>query len=254
MKARVTLAVFCISMSFWGCKPGDALVSRVVFTPSENLETVRLAIEFGSKIKSDFGGAYALKNYGTAFVNPYSLGKPFQVGLELNTGIVDDQDFIELAPTAVLPNGLPIGVDHPLVEVRASKPIHDKFDLSTYVDVLRTQWLGVAALFTFIDAQYFPPGLSISQVFLRDDQGQPAVIGSVFGPTLKGDGTIARAGGIALFGNIRQLIALYLRTGKPVELKPIPGTLMFFGPEAASYSGDWTSLRALERGLIFGLN
>ena len=61
-------------------------------------------------------------------------------------------------------------------------------------------------MFGFLSDAYFPAGLSISQSFLNNSQGAPAILASVFGPTLNMDGTLLRSGGIALFANVRQLI------------------------------------------------
>src|SRR5262249_7527647 len=121
--------------------------------------------------------------------------------------------------------GLPIGVAYALAEIRGHNPISSKFDLYGYVDVLHTSWLGVAAMLSFIDPKYFPPGLSVSQVFIRDDQGNPGIIRSVFGPNLNKDGTIARAGGIALFANVRQLIS-QIHHGKEQVFYPEAGVYL----------------------------
>ena len=61
----------------------------------------------------------------------------------------------------------------------------------------------------------------------RDEQGNPSVVGSIFGPKLNEDGSIDKAGGFALFANVRQLMdSGLLRGGKPVDLYPVmPGTL-----------------------------
>lgn len=189
-----------------GCKEQNKIIEKVTFKPSENLEVVRVSLVFTPRIQSDLAGGFAVKHYGYLFINPYTASQRFEIGFDLNTAIVNEQDYVHLSPTTVLPNGMPIGLPHAVVEVRSPEPISPKFDLYAYVDVLHLEWLGVAAMFSFVNDQYFPPGLSVNQAFLQDDQGRPGVIASVFGPTVASDGTLVRSGGIALFANVKRLI------------------------------------------------
>ena len=177
------------------------------------------------------------------------------MGFSLNTSIINDQDFVSLTPTEVLPNGMPIGLDYALAEVRSPSPINSKFDLFGYVDVLHGAWLGTAAIFSFLDDQYFPNGLSISQVFLRDDQGAPGVIATVFGPSANSDGSVKRAGGIALFANVKQLIDNQVvgPGARKVILRSEPRPYVA-GPRAPEYQGQYKKLRKLELNLVQALN
>jgi hypothetical protein len=255
LKAKVfTAAAVGLMLFSVGCKNENRLIDRVTFKPSDNLEVVRVSLVFTPNVKSDLAGALALKEYGYLFVNPYTPDQPFEVGFDLNTSIVNDQDYVRLTPTDVLPNGVPIGIGHTIVEVRGANPIHPKFDLFGYVDVLRTSWLGIAAMFGFLDDKFFPSGLTITQVFKRDDQGRPRILASVFGPTLNEDGSLRRAGGIALFVNVRGLITGgAFETGKELtfQAEPIP---YLSGPSAELYEGKFGALRRIETNLIRGLN
>jgi hypothetical protein len=237
------------------CKGNNALIEKVTFKPSENLEVVRVSLVFSSRIQSDLAGGFSLKDYGYLFVNPYTPSQPFEIGFDLNTSIVNDQDYVKLSPTEVLPNGIPIGLPNAVVEVRAPSPISSKFDLFGYVDVLRLNWLGVSAMFGFLDDKYFPAGLSLSQAFLRNNEGRPGVIGSVFGPTVAGDGTLIRNGGIALFANVRQLISQIggSRPGETLEFYA-DGTVEVSGQGADAIRNQPERLREIQENLIRGFS
>ena len=239
-----------------GCKGNNALIEKVTFKPSDNLEVVRVSLVFTSRIQSDLAGGFSLKDYGYLFVNPYTPSQPFEIGFDLNTSIVNDQDYVKLSPTEVLPNGIPIGLPNAVVEVRAASPISPKFDLYGYVDVLKLNWIGVAAMFGFLDDKYFPAGLSLSQAFMRDNQGRPGIIGSVFGPTVGNDGTLIRNGGIALFANVRQLISQIgggIPAGETFEFYS-DGTVEVSGQGADALRANPARLRAIQNRLIEGFS
>jgi hypothetical protein len=238
-----------------GCRKGDFnLVDHIVFEPSNNLETVKVSLVFTQNITTNLAAGFLIKDYGLLFINPHTQTSPFEIGFALNTNIVNDQDYIKLTPTEVLPNGIPIGIDYALAEVRSPTPINPKFDIYGYVDVLHQAWLGAAAIFGFIDNQNFPDGLSISQVFLRDTQGRPGVIASVFGPSTSADGSVKRAGGIALFANVKQLLAgQRLKPGYKLILRPELNPYLG-GPRAVEYERDYRELRRLELNLVRGFN
>ncbi len=235
-----------------GCKYKSSIVEKATFQVSENLETVRVSLIFTSKVQSDLAGGFTLKDYGYLFINPYTQAQPFEIGFNLNTSIVNDQDYISLTPTMVLPNGVPIGIPYGLVEIRSPNPISPKFDIFGYLDVLHANWVGVAAMFGFLNNEYFPEGLTVSQAFLPSSTGQAGIIASVYGPTLKPDGTMQRAGGIAVFANIRQLIQ-HSTPGKEVTVKPI-STIYLQGPKASEYQDNGLKLNELQNNLIKGMN
>ncbi|MBI3558584.1 MAG: hypothetical protein HY074_20125 [Deltaproteobacteria bacterium] len=254
MKKSV-LATLGIALVFAsGCNSQNRIIDHVNFTPSENLEVVRVSVAFTGKIQSDLAGGFPLKGYGYIFVNPFTPAQPFEVGFDLDTSIVNDQDYIRLQPTTVLPNGVPIGIDRALVEVHGAKPISDKFDLYAYLDVLKAEWLGVASIFSFLTDKYFPVGLSVNEVLLRDKEQNPAIIGSVFGPALNSDGTLARAGGVALFANVRKLIEEHtLKAGVTTTFYP-EKQVTVSGPNATRYRGNAKALEQLQRNFVSGLN
>ncbi len=207
------VGLVAVAVGLVGCKEQNKIIEKVTFKPSENLEVVRISLVFTPRIQSDLAGGFAIKHYGYLFINPYTASQRFEIGFDLNTAIVNEQDYLHLSPTTVLPNGMPIGLPHAVVEIRSPDPISPKFDLYGYVDVLHQEWLGIATMFGFVNDQYFPPGLSVNQAFLQDDQGRPGVIASVFGPTVAGDGSLVRNGGIALFANVKRLIDQLGREG-----------------------------------------
>lgn len=238
-----------------GCRGGFKLIDSVVFEPSATLESVKVSLLFTQRIQTNLSGAFTVGEYGYIFVNPYTPTAPFEVGFALDTDIVNNQDYAQIDPTEVFPNGVPMGIGHPLVQIKSPNPVSSKFDLYGYVDVLEKDWLGSAAIFNFINDQYFPNGLTISQVFARDDEGNPGVIASVFGPTFGGSGQVARAGGIALLANVRQLLdeGKLGSPGHPVryyaEKFPIVS-----GPRAAEFQGRYKKLRAVESNLVRAFN
>lgn len=238
-----------------GCNVNLNLIDHVVFTPSSNLETVTVGLVFTNTIQTTLSGSYEIGDYGYLFVDPYTPAAPFELGFTLNTNIVNDQNYVKLTPTEVLPNGLPIGLTYALVQIQDEHPISSAFDLYGYVDVLHQSWLGAAAMFSFINNQYFPNGLSISEVFLRDSAGNPGVIASVFGPVVNASGTMTQAGGIALFANVKQLITegVTSPSAKPLILRPEAMPILA-GPRAAEYNGQYTKLRGLESNLVRAFN
>jgi hypothetical protein len=232
-----------------GCRQ-QQLIEKINVKPTDDLKIIRVSLVFGQSVKSDFGGRFALKHYGELFVQPYAPPQPFEAGFDMNFEVFNEQDYVQLTPTSYLPNGVPIGLPHPLVEIRGVNPISDKFDLHGYVDILNKSWLGVAAMFSFLSDQYFPPGLSISQVFLRDDAGNPGVLASVFGPTVNGDGSLKRAGGIALFANVRQLVSQLGCEGGTLY----PETKAYVNGYQASRYRNTNKLLKIERQVVRGFN
>ena len=188
-----------------GCK--NDLIESVKLKPSNDLSSVRVTLVFTDKVKLKLDRDVPLKDYGTLFVSPYSPEQHFELGLELDAkNIFYDTDYIHLEPTTNLPNGVPLGMGYPLVEIRAPESITDNFDMYGYVDVTQYSWLGTAAMFKFIDGETFPRDLAINQVCAKDKEGKATIIASVFGPTMNADGSIKTFGGIALLANVRKLI------------------------------------------------
>jgi len=248
------LGVLAVLTVTAGCKKdSQQLIERVNFSISENLETVHVSLLFKNNVQTNIGGAFDLKDYGTLFINPFTSAKPFEIGMDLNVGVLVDPDYAQITPTDTLPNGIPLGLGYSLAEIRSPDPISESFDLYGYVDVTQGRWLGVAAMFKFIDDKSFPQGLTISQGFEPNAEGKPAVIASVFGPTLDGTGAIKRNGGIALLANVRQLI------DKARETPAHGGTLypelgvVLSGPAAKKYRKP-AKLNKLQRNLIRSFN
>ena len=208
IRSQVATAMVVLSstLGLTACEWQNSIIKQVVFQPSENLETVRVSLQFTDKVQMDLYASFAIMDYGYLFLNAFTPTQPFEIGFDLNTDIVNEQDFLNIDPTTVLPNGLPIGLDFAIVQISGGQPISDKFDLYGYVDGYSQSLLGGATLFSFISTDYFPPGLSINQSFFYNDAGASAVMASLFGPTLDSSGNMIRAGGISLMANVRQLI------------------------------------------------
>ncbi|HLD99721.1 MAG TPA: hypothetical protein VJB59_05645 [Bdellovibrionota bacterium] len=252
MKRLLFVAAIAAMVFSTGCKP--KWIDHVAFKPSDDFKTARVSLVFKDNIQTNMAGVFQIKDYGYIFVNPYTPAQRFEVGFDLNLDIVTDQDYVSITPTEYLPNGVPLGVGYPLVELRSPEPISTSFDAFGYVDVSHAKWLGVATMFKFLNDEYFPQGLTISQVFEVDAANRPAVIASVFGPTLNADGTLKRAGGIALLANVRQLIEQN-RVSPGRESKFFPkGKLHFSGPAAAKYEGRIDKLLKIEKKLMKGFN
>jgi len=215
--STIAMAVFVFT-SMTGCK--QEFIDKVTVKPSDDLTVLRVALVFKTNVKFDLSAMIDVSRYGTAFINPFTETTPFEIGFNLNTDIVNDQDFAHLQPTTTLPNGMPIGLPMPVVEIRPEKPISDKFDLYTYVDVLKLSWVGVAGTFHFLSND-FPAALALNATFLPDANGNPGIMASVFGPTTNSDGTLSRPPGVAVFANIRQLVHHQdIIPGKTIEIKP----------------------------------
>ncbi len=249
--ALLFAVVAALALSLTGCKKDNSLIEKVTFKPTDDLRYVRIALTFSPNVQSDMVGSFQIKNYGILFVSPYTSTQRFEVGFDLDyASIINDQDYIHVEPTGTLPNGMPIGLAYPVVEVRGDKPIHEKFDLFGYVDILHGEWLGVAAMFSFINDKNFPANLSVSQVFFRDNEGIPRVMASVFGPKLNADGTLARNGGISLFANVRELLRdVGVERSFYPERRP-----HLTGSAASLYEGNPKQLKQLERNLIRAFN
>jgi hypothetical protein len=247
------LVATVLIISSLGCNQEAPLIERVDVKISENLQSLKVALVFSKRVQSPISGVVDLKKYGHLFVDAYTPTQPFAVGLDLDTAIFNDQDYIELTPTTTLPNGLPIGIPYPVVEIRLPEPVSPDFDLYGYADVLHTSWLGMATLLNVLDNNHFPVGLSITQIFYRDQVGQPGILASVFGPVLGQDGSIVRHGGISLFVNARQLIEQFGHGARDRSFFP-EKQIQLNGPAAAMYEGRYDLLQDLELNLINSLN
>ena len=246
----VLLVALTVSAGLLGACNGPtvpSIIDHIAVTPSADLTSIQVALVFSNSIQTGLAGQFAIKDYGNLFMSPYSQTTPFEIGFSLNTAVFNDQQYVSVTPTNFLPNGMPIGVGTPMVQINADQPISSQFDLYGYVDVANKSWLGVAAIFNFINDQYFPNGLSVSSTFLPNAAGQPGVLATVFGPTVGSDGSMLRAGGIAIFANVRQL------TGHRENLYP-QGAPIISGENAGYYRAHPKKLVKLQNRLIEQFN
>lgn len=215
--------------------PAKQYIEKATFKLSDDLQSARVALVFTDKVKAAFETDFAIKDYGSVFTLPFEEGKQaFSAGFDLNMGVVYDTSFAQLEPTSSLPNGLPLGLPNPVVAVPAGSVSGGAAQFLAYVDIKGLSWLGMATMIEAVDAN-FPAGLSISQVFRRNKDGVPEVFGSFFGPTLNSDGTVAKAGGLAIFANVKALItSAKEQADGTLELRPEAG-LELSGPAAAYY-------------------
>jgi hypothetical protein len=254
MKAALlaALAFVALVLSVPGCRQESRIIERVTVTPADNLESVRVALVFSSRIQPELSAGFVVKQYGYLFVNPFTSTTPFELGFDLHTSIFSDAGFAQLTPTTVYPNGMPIGLDYALVQIQPQKPVSDRFDIYGYVDVLHARWLGAAAIFNFMNDGNFPAGTAFTQVFKRDQSAKPLLVGSVFGPTLGPDGSLRQNGGIMLLADVRGLLD-GARAGFPESFKAEPGAAM--NEELLSrFSRDPRSVRKIEEKIIRELN
>jgi len=250
-------SLLLISLAATGaaCSRNDRLIDRVTVVPSNNLESIRVALVFNPrKVQSTLGGGFQIGRHGYLFLNPATQNLPFEVGFELNTEIFQDPEYVKLEPTTVFPNGLPMNLpqSRALVQIRADQPIGKRFDAYAYVDILQGEWMGTAIILDFIDDRYFPPGLAFSQVFARDSAGEPSVIGAVFGPELNPSGGIRRSGGISVLVNVKSVMK-NASPGRPLTYFA-DEKFKVTGPGSKRYGKDRFELMRLEEKVIQGLN
>lgn len=204
---KLAVGLLFIFASLTGCKKQE-LIDKVTFTPSENLEVIRVALVFKKDVNLNLSTTFILKEYGSLFVNAATASTPFEVGFNLNTSIINDQEYAHFEPVEHLPNGASLGIGYPVVEIRSPEPVSADFDIFGYVDVTHGSWLGAATMFKFTNNPYFPIGMTVTKAFLQDSEGRPGVLASVFGPMFNSDGSVKRSGGIALMANIKQVLEL----------------------------------------------
>ncbi|OFZ81395.1 MAG: hypothetical protein A2583_05840 [Bdellovibrionales bacterium RIFOXYD1_FULL_53_11] len=248
MKKAAIIFAALMAIGLGGCKK-QTIIDHVSVVPSDDLMNMSLSLVFADNIQTTMSGDITTP-YGNFFMIPYATTQPFEIGFNLDMSIFYDQEYVGLTPTTMLPNGTPIGIPYPVIEIKKPTPIHEKFDIYGYVDIGHYSWIGVAAIFSFMNDKYFPAGLSVSQVFLRNDLGQPAILASVFGPTLNPDNTIKVAGGISVFANVKQLIEEY--GAEPMNFKA-EHRAKAIGPNAGRLRnpGEW---RRIESKLVEGFN
>jgi hypothetical protein len=226
------LASFALTGS--GCKFTKKYIDKAVFEISPDLNTAKVSLVFTQRVRANFSNEFAIKDYGTLYTLPFVQGsQPFQAGFNLNMSVLYDNEYVQMEPTSTLPNGMPLGTDVPLVQVNAGVAFSRNAQFLAYLDIRSLRWLGMATLIKAVD-ENFPTDLMVSQVFLRDQQGKPAVFGTFFGPRLNPDGTVAQPGGLSVFANVKALLGARSDTQLTIELKPEPG-LILSGPAAEHY-------------------
>ncbi len=207
MRLTVLATTLLSAVAIFGTGCNSNVIDKVSFSVAPNLQSVRVALEFTSSIKTDIGGTYAVKNYGYLFAAPNTTDTPFTVGLDLNLEVVNDADYIHYTPTTTLPSGdpLPSLINRALAQIQLEKPVGQKFDVYGFVDILGREWLGTAVIISIPELVNFPTGLAISQSFLKDKQGNPRATAVVFAPRIE-NGKVIVPGGVAVFANVAALI------------------------------------------------
>jgi hypothetical protein len=234
--ARLTAAA-ALAIAAASCKPAAKYLEKVTFDINPELSRAQVALVFTDKVRSNFAADFAIKDYGNLFTTPFSEGvQPFRAGFDLNLAVLMDNDFIQMAPTTTLPNGMPLGTGGALVQVDAGSLGGGSAEFFGYVDIRELKWLGMASMVRLVDDN-FPADLVLSQVFLRDSSGNPAVFASFFGPKLNTDGSVSLPGGFALFANTKALFAAQGGRSGPIELRP-ESELQLSGPAAAHYRAN----------------
>lgn len=246
--------LLALIFSFAACGgKNNQLIEKVSFKPSEDYKSVRVSLIFMNTVQTNLMGTFLLKDYGQIFINPYTPTTPFELGLDLQIDVMNDPDYINIAPTDTFPNGVPMGLGYPLAEIRSPNPISTSFDIYGYVDILKATWLGAAAMFKFMDQSTFPSGMAVTQTFLPNPEMKPRVFGSIFGPTLDSQGTMVKPGGIIIMANIRQLISEGMLRGQ-AQLDFYPGDIMLSGPEAQKYRENPKALQKVYKKVLRAFN
>ena len=242
-KSRTALVAIA-ALAAASCKPTAKYLDRVAFKIDPDLNTASVALVFSDKVRPNFSADFAIKDYGNLYTRPFSEGvQPFQAGLDLNLSILLDNEYVQMTPTYVLPNGMPLGTGGPLVQVGAGGIGNGSAEFFGYLDIRELKWLGMSAMIRLVD-ENFPADIVISQVFLRDTAGEPAVFASFFGPKLNADGSVARPGGFALFANTRALFSAQGDRRGTIELFP-ESELQLAGPAAEHYRAHPVELARL---------
>ncbi|HLE00452.1 MAG TPA: hypothetical protein VJB59_09340 [Bdellovibrionota bacterium] len=251
MKLAGLLVLIVISMASTGCgKKG--ILDHVVVTPTDNFQNVRVSLFFKSDVQLLLDGKIGVGEYGHVYMYPWTAGRPFEMGFELKSSVFHEPGYVSLKPTMYLPNGAPIGLPYPVVEVGSEQPVTPSFDLYGYVDVEHLSWLGMAGIFEISENSDIPAGLTLTQVFLRDETGVPTLFASVLGPAFNTDGSVKQRAGLALFANIKAL-ALKTRAGEPTILKP-EKKIYVTGPVATDTPRNKADLIRLQRDIIAEAN
>ena len=213
----LTFAMLAFLPGF-SCKQAS-VIDGVAFKIDPNVQTAKVQLNFSSEVESDLGGTFDVKSgdrdYGTLEVEPSTSESPFNVGFRLNLEIVNDPAFnklVQLNPVLDLPSGQPIPIpnlNRAFAQVKMVNEINPNFDIYAYIDAANNgrEWVGVAMTLKFLNNKYFPAGLSVSKQFLKDSAGRARAVGAVFGPKVDNNGNLVKAGGIALFANLKALIA-----------------------------------------------
>jgi len=224
MRSLFSVLIVAGMMLSLGCKgTTNSVIDHVTFKLGDNMESARVSVVFKDTVQSNMYGSFPLKDYGSIFVNPNIPGtQPLELGFELNTkDVMNDFEYAQITPTETLPNGLPMGLGYPIVEIRAAQPISDNFDLYGYVDVLHAKWLGAAAMFKVMNDGGIPAGMALSMGFNPDAEGKPGILTSIYGPVLDNSGAIIRNGGIIVLANVRQMMSKEnLSAGKEYKYYP----------------------------------
>jgi hypothetical protein len=199
------LAWTACAVAATGCKQNFDPFEGVSFEPSEDRRSARLSLHFKKEIQSNLAGSSTMGGYGFLFVGPYTTSEPFEVGFFLDLSVFDDPNYAKIKPTKTLPNKLPISVSYPLAQVDHPS-VSPLFDIYGYVDTTDKAWLGVAVMFNPPDDPFFPAGAFATQGFLPNAVGRYKVFAGAFGPVRDSHGKVLRAGGVAVFANIKQLM------------------------------------------------
>lgn len=255
---RASLALFCATllaalMVFSGCD-SSSLVSSFNASVEPNLETLTTNLVFAKDVKSDLGGSFSIKDYGTIDVQPSTPETPFNVGLRLNLDIVNDLEFIRYQPTTTLPAGqpLPTLINRAMAQVKLKNDISSNFDIYAYVDILGKEWVGAVLTLKFLN-NCFPAGISITKNFLKTKNGPARGVGTFFGPKLDDNGKMLVPGGMAVFVNAKALVDE--ARGKQLALLDTKGSAyMFGGPTGDHYAKNPSQAQHLEQAIKTALN
>jgi hypothetical protein len=204
------LLILISSLVITGCHPSSKIIHHVRVKLSENLENITVALVFNHEnIQHNLMGNMELKDYGNVFVTPY-VANPLtapEMGFTINTAIIHDREYSALKTTKSLPNGLPIELPNPVVQIHHHEALEKDVELYAYFDAIQPKWIGAAAMLSDDQSRRFSTFGSQKLVFMRDLDSRPAIFARISGPKFNDTGSLEQTAGVAVFLNYKNILA-----------------------------------------------
>ena len=180
----------------------DQVVRRVSYDLTE--ENFSLNLEFNEDVELNTELTVPIKEYGFISLYPPEKDLGFVLGFGLNLNVINDNEIISLEKTRKLPNGQSMSRYVTTDVAQLKVDTSSRVDAYFYVGLEPENfYLGTALNLFFLDDD-FSLGLVVSQR-LRDNQGRPIGVISLYGPEIK-DGELLNPGGLFFMTNVSDLI------------------------------------------------